>query len=192
MTRLNQKASAIKKFNQNTHKFNKKRAALKIQQQFRIHITKQRKSFVNSLHNDLTKLIEGKKVEINTHEALRLFDLSELVTILLKEIDTTLHGKQVNLQVGEQFYELNDSTRLRLNNLINGQLVQEDEQLSSDNELIFNIRELANINIFIVPQKHLYNRKNGSFFPYYNNTKFDFSRYKIFHNENEANYEDTC
>ena len=97
---------------------------------------------MNSLHNDLTKLIEGKKVEINTHEALRLFDVSELVTILLKEIDTTLHGKQVNLQVGEQFYALNDITRLRLNNLIHGQLVKEDEQLSSDNELIFNIQAL--------------------------------------------------
>jgi hypothetical protein len=53
-------------------------------------------------------LIEGKKVEINTHEALRLFELRKLVTILLKAIDTTLHGKQVNLQVGKQFYALND------------------------------------------------------------------------------------
>ena len=45
----------------------------------------------------------------------------------------------MNLQVGEQFYALNDITRLRLNNLINGQLVQEDEQMRSDNELILNI-----------------------------------------------------
>ena len=98
----------------------------------------------------------------------------------------------MNLQVGEQFYALNDITRLRLNNLINGQLVQEDEQMSSDNELILNIWDLENINIFIVPQKHSYKRNNGSFFPYYNNTKFDLSRYQIFHNDNEANYEDTC
>ena len=62
-------------------------AALKIQQQFRIHITKQRNCFVNSLHNNLKTLKEGKKIEINTHEGLQLFELRELVTILLKAID---------------------------------------------------------------------------------------------------------
>ena len=169
-----QKALELKRLEEQQGKIrqlHQRRAALKIQQQYRIHVTKQRNSFIISLHNKLTNLTEGKKIEINTHEALRLFELRELVSVLLKEIDTTLHGKQVNLQVGEQFYALNDITRLRLNNLINGQLVQEDVQMSSDNELILNIRDLENINIFIVPQKHLYKRNNGSFFPFYNNTK---------------------
>ena len=77
-----QKALELKRLEEQQGKIrqlHQRRAALKIQQQYRIHVTKQRNSFIISLYNKLSNLTKGKKIEINTHEALRLFELRELV-----------------------------------------------------------------------------------------------------------------
>ena len=91
---------------------------------------------------DLQHLTEGNRVNIDTHQALRLFNLESLIKIVLHNIDKSLHRKQINLQIGDQYYALNDMTRLRLLDLINGQIVEEQEHMNSDTELVYKLRAL--------------------------------------------------
>jgi len=96
------------------------------------------------------------------------------------------------VRVGQTYYTLNDKTKVRLNQFINRQLITTSETTKSDEEVMSNIEVVEYIIVRRLPETHTYEIQDGAFFPYYHNTHYDFSRYGIYRNGDEADYEDNC
>ena len=71
-------------------------------------------------------------------------------------------------------------------------IIRVNNTTNNNNTIFLLIIYKNDIEVYLVPQKHSKRRKNGSFFPYYNNTIFDLAHFQIFCNEKKASYKDTC
>lgn len=93
----------------------------------------------------------------------------------------------------ETYYALNDFTRIRIAQLIleRGAEVIAGNQ-SSDDQLIYSLRNLDRVFIQHVPASHRRNRHAGAFFKYTNQTIINLTPYGIWNEFKVENYDDTC
>ena len=100
------------------------------------------------------------------------------------------------IKINDVYYTLNDATKLRLQELVNHQLITQHATTESDGHLSYEIT-VAHFMVLTrqpdEPEEGGYAFiDEGAFFPYYHKTHFDFSRYQIFKNGSTANYDDNC
>jgi len=97
-----------------------------------------------------------------------------------------------SLKVGDLYYTLNDLTKVRLNEYITNNLIASAQTTESDEEVVNNLQFVEYFDMVRIDRKHFYEPHHAAFFPYYHNTHFDFSRYAIYKNSQDANYETNC
>lgn len=96
------------------------------------------------------------------------------------------------IQIGNQFYTLNDKTRVRLRDLIENDLIVTENTIESDGLIVQHITQIRSMTIAPVEEFHQYALDNAAFFKYIHNTHYDLSRYQIFNSIDAKNYEDNC
>ena len=105
-------------------------------------------------------------------------------------------AKQKNrytMKVADKYYVINDATRNRLRNLVENDLIVDEEATESDVQLAQYIHDARKLSLAPVPKpNNAYAFLEGAFFKYFHNTHFDLTRYAIFRNQDEANYDDNC
>jgi hypothetical protein len=109
---------------------------------------------------------------------------------LLKLI--TSRNEPYTVRIGNNYYALNDNTRNRLSKLIQKDMIIVEEETKSDGEIITSIRKQSNIEFIPYEKKHKNNKDNGAFFKYVNLTDIDLTRYGIYKQIDNQNYNDTC
>ena len=96
------------------------------------------------------------------------------------------------IQAGNQFYALNDRTRVRLRDMLVNQMVQTDASNKSDENFIVALNEARTLNISPHTDVNEYAITEGEFFKWTHKTHYDFSRYGIFTSVDPENYQDNC
>lgn len=97
-----------------------------------------------------------------------------------------------NIQVGNQYYVLNDKTRVRLRDLILNQLIATEQSTESDKDLIVKIHDIKTLTISPQLDTNQYLMTEGEFFRWTHTTHYDFSRYGIFKQVDQKNYDENC
>ena len=146
------------------------------------------------IKNDLEKLNKNEIKKVNV----------DLTKINLKTLTTTLASISdrrelyMYLTTSKRYYALNDRT---LSLLMKGDLdmtatySKDDEAPAiedSDAEFVKIANVETNVEIFPVTRDDSKTRDGGAFFPYLNNTQFDFKKYGIFDNVDKHNYKHNC
>ena len=97
------------------------------------------------------------------------------------------------MKVADKHYVINDKVRKQLKGLVESDLIDYDEMTASDAVISSTIKNTKKLEVSpIVKPANAYAFLEGAFFKWFNNTEFDLSRYAIFRNQEEANYEDNC
>ncbi len=97
------------------------------------------------------------------------------------------------MKVADKYYVINDATRNRLKNLVERDLIVDEEATESEAEVVQQIQEAGKLSLAPVPKpNNAYAFLEGAFFKYFHNTHFDLTRYAIFANQEQANYDDNC
>ena len=97
-----------------------------------------------------------------------------------------------SVNVGNQFYILNDNTRMRFRDLIENNLVVEEGASQSDEQWFTWVNQVGTIQIQPVQENQGYAFLNGAFFKWTNKTHYDFSRYGIYDEVVPENYTNNC
>jgi hypothetical protein len=177
----------IKKVNKNVNKYNK-------------IIEKQ---INNEIKAKLETTKKGDKFDIPLSQKNNLREIAIIIDSFTRYITNDEHVI-ISLNVGGQYpiyYTFNTRNRDRLRNIIEkilttGTIIAGTS--GSDIEIINRTRNALSMGVQIVKvgrvkkNGKLKTKPAGGFFPYYHNTKFDFTRYQIFKNEKQADYYDNC
>jgi hypothetical protein len=180
----------IKKVNKDIEKFNKQID----------------KKIVKELKTKIETTKPGQSFRITLSENNNLRDLYSAIESFTKYIT---RDEQVIIEIytsesqdaTPSYYTFNDRNRDRLREIVEESLsysVGTGRYTGSDVETIEVISIAKYINVKIVPvgrKKKNGDKKTkprGGFFPYYHKTKFDFTKYQIFKDDTEADYEDNC
>lgn len=144
-----------------------------------------------------TNFIKDLNTKFTTQNAFRVYMGKNFISAqdILKQI-TRQAGKWL-VKVGDKYYTLNDTTKQRLNNLIQegqtivgGQYVQ--GSTPSDSEFMEEYEDFEYIELEKIVPMNVYQMANGAFFQYTHLTKFNLSRYGVFKTIQAENYKDTC
>ena len=176
---ISMSSNTLNKNTKNNEKNNKDKITKQSENTYRITIKEQ-------LEKLKTKSIQNVKVDltkINIKElATDLGQVSNDIKIYMKLLTTN------------RYYALNDRT---INLLLKGNIdmsaaVGSEEQAISvsDGEVVALIDKEKEVEIFVVEKNKT--RQGGAFFPYINNTIFDFDKYGIFKNVDRNNYKHNC
>lgn len=152
----------------------------------------ERKLKTNYINNVLLKkltLSKGQKTTLDLSDVYQKIDIKTL----LKNIVKKSIGQKFVISIGGNNYTLSDNNRDRILKLIMNDLVWTEEFTQSDGALVQELNYADSITIQNLADKHKNKKSNGAFFKYHHTIdNVDFSRYGIYHNDNEANYDDTC
>lgn len=176
----------INKINKDINKFNKQNE----------------KQIFKELKQKLDIAQPGTFLTIPLSRTNNLEDIYTIIQAFTKYISST-QQIVIGLYVGGDtpliYYTFNTRNRDRLRDIIKAHLTTgEITGSGSDAELITYTQTATSIQIrFETVGRKLKNGKaktkpRGGFFPYYHNTKFDFTEYQIFKNEEQADYDDNC
>jgi hypothetical protein len=135
----------------------------------------------------------GGSAIIDLNDMRRFFGINQFMRILIENIDR-FYGStnaQIVLRVNDINYTLNDNTRNKLLNFVDNYLITEEVEMNSDSQLIQNITQAETIQIINKTRPATNRRQRGAFFPFYNKTDFDLSRYGVFY-QDEEDYSDNC
>lgn len=124
------------------------------------------------------------------------YKIDELKTIqlIIKLVSKILkNGEHVTIKAGNTHYTLNNNTKDKLLESIKNQIKQGEESMESDAQIVYAIQEVGSITVSVNLIKNFgKTKKGGAYFSYYNKTSLDLSRYQIFNNNKNANYDDNC
>ena len=159
----------------------------------RIKLTKKNITNIkSSLSREFLKLKQGKSsIKINLIPVHNFYNLKDFINDLLVRLDKYIPDKKLLLEINGVSYALGRNNRQRLVDLINNNMIQTQESTESDGLIVQEINVAEDMKISILedtinnPDWFTYQRPTGGFFKYYNATKYDFSRYGIYKNENE-------
>jgi hypothetical protein len=142
----------------------------------------------NTLSKSLT-LAKGQKITLTLADVYEKIDINTL----LKNIIKKSMGQKYVITVGNTNYTVSDSNREKLLKLIMEDLVITEEYTMSDGSLVQELNEAPYLTIENLADKHKNIKSNGAFFKY-NHTldTVDFSRYAVYHTNQQAKYDDTC
>ena len=166
-----------------------------------------------AIANQLGHLIELGDVDeitLNMDQYRQDFTLEEILNrIILAVINDENQGNYYTLQIGNNYYTLNDNVRNRLITMVRKDLIIDEEQ-GSDGVLLQEIKDADEIIVKRWEGNNEYTTPNGAFFKYKNMTNMDFKKYGIFTNhgewirtskretgvkdkmEHKSNYKDNC
>lgn len=170
-----------------------------LEKQQKQNIVKQSK-YLNTLNNKITNISNGKITEFNVDiTKKRVGNIFDFTNKLIELIKKRHINKQLVINVGNLYYTLNENTINTLSNTITGYIVGEyvANEANSDAEFVqYLVDGISNFKI-ISPDTSLfkpkYAKKQGAFFKYHHNTKYDLTRYQIFNTDNEeVDYSDAC
>lgn len=98
----------------------------------------------------------------------------------IKSILRTLQVKKLILKINNNYITINENNINNLTDLINNKYFERtNNQSYSDEFLKIALNEITNISIIKYKNTKKYN-KSGLFFPYYNNSGYDLSKYQIY------------
>lgn len=140
-----------------------------------------------SMSNQLAKLAKNpnETIAIDISKLHRGYSLKNLLNDLLERINKYLPTSKLFLEVNNLKYALGLNNRQRLIDLINNNLVTTELTTESDTELTQTINMADTIYISVLNDSNIYKSNYGGFFPYYNKTHFDFTKYGIYSSEEE-------
>jgi len=166
-----------------------------------------------TIANQLGHLIELGDVDeitLNMEQYRQDFTLEEILNrIVLAVINDENQENYYTLQIGNNYYTLNDNVRNRLITMVRRDLIIDEEQ-GSDGVLLQEIKDADEIIVKRWEGNNEYTTPNGAFFKYKNMTNMDFKKYGIFTNhgewirtskretgvkdkmEHKSNYKDNC
>lgn len=127
-----------------------------------------------------------------THIPLREIDTSVGLAEIIKKLNS--YNNKLTLKIGETYYVLSDTTRVRLLQAIQNEVVVVDEYYKeSDVEFILSYKYLTGdleIAEFVETNQNVNN--GGGFFPYTHNTHFDLKRYGLYKTGEPQDHSDCC
>ena len=147
------------------------------------------KAYKKTLSKQLT-ISKGNSVVLDLYD---IYAKNISIKQLMKTIVKKSLGQRYVVEIGNTYYTINDETRNRLFDLIKKDLVYTEEFTESDGMLVQVLQYADTLLIKNLDDTHKYKKSNGAFFKYHHNLdKVDFTRYGVFRNDKEANYNDTC
>ena len=153
---------------------------------------------VYSRLQDLIDLQDVDEITINMADYRPQFTLEEILNRIVLAYINEDDGAYYTIQVGENYYTLNDTVRNRLITMVKRDLII-DEQEGSDGILLQEIKDAETITIRRWERTNDYETPDGAFFKYKNITEMDFSKYGVFNKHGEwsdkkfqSYYEDNC
>ena len=161
---------------------------------------KQKNAYVKSLIKDLSKINDN---ELKTTDIdLSKVNIKEAVTLVKQNIESKKLAVKLD---NNKKYFLNDNTidKLQKGLIDENAEINNNEIVDSDQELKNIVGTVKRITIETVepdPSKDkrykitgkTNTKREGAFFKFLNNTKFDFSKYGIFNEVDARNYDDNC
>ena len=161
---------------------------------------KQKNAYVKSLIKDLSKINDN---ELKTTDIdLSKVNIKEAVTLVKQNIESKKLAVKLD---NNKKYFLNDNTidKLQKGLIDENAEINNNEIVDSDQELKNIVGTVKRITIETVepdPSKDkrykitgkTNTKREGAFFKFLNNTKFDFSKYGIFKEVDARNYDDNC
>lgn len=96
------------------------------------------------------------------------------------------------ISAGGRYYVLNDNTRVRFRELVEGDLVIDEVTNESDGLWNTWVNQIGEINVAPFEGNNQYQMLEGAFFKWTHTTNFDFSRYGIFEDVAPEDYNDNC
>lgn len=126
-----------------------------------------------------TKLIEFMNNVRNTNQSKQLTLPSKDFRVILETIKE-IPGFNILIGIGGEVYTLNQDFKNNIEKIINEET--EEEQYSSGQEIIAQVRNNEDMIIEYRKKSHIRNARHGAFFQYYNNTIIDLTRYGIYKN----------
>lgn len=135
---------------------------------------------INKQFIRLLETLELDEITLNMQEYREYFTLEEILNrIILAVINDKSSGYYYTLQIGNNYYTLNDNVRNRLITMVKRNLII-DEEKGSDGVLLQEVQDANEIIIKRWEKSNKYETQTGSFFKYQNITNMDFSRYGVF------------
>ena len=117
------------------------------------------------------------------------------VNNILNDISNTIRSEdRMGLVVGSRRYALTSNSIPRLNRLISGGLLEDEEQKGSDDIITTDIQDVDFFTLEKIIRTGINTKRDkkqaGGYFPYYNKTNIDLSDYGIYKTDEEANEKD--
>ena len=117
------------------------------------------------------------------------------VNTILGDISNTIRPEdRMMLVVGDRRYALTQASIPRLNRLISGELLEDEDQKESDDIITTDIQDVDFFRLDKIRRVGINKKRDkkqaGGFFPYYNKTNIDLSDYGIYKTDAEANEKD--
>jgi len=157
-----------------------------------------RKEVITKARSDMSRKLSklakdpSKGLNIDLTPLHKGYSLKGFIEDLLQRVDKYLPNEKLLLEVNGVNYALGRQTRQKLVELINSNMVIEGvEGEGSDVEFFVELQDAREMKITPlsseVKSNDWFQRTNptGGFFPYYNKTKYDFSRYGVFNDEEQ-------
>lgn len=142
------------------------------------------KQIQTTLDNNLRNIGDGFTFDLT--EVHNSYGIESFLKYLIERIDAiNPEGKYV-LTMGDHSYTMSSQNRRRLLDRLINQIVVEERLVGSDSELIQNIRVYNSFRLEPLTFTNQRNRNGGEFFPYHNKTKFDFSKYGVFKEDDKG------
>ena len=152
-------------------------------------LKKEKITYLNKLSRQIT-LKKGDSITLNLYD---IYAKNIGLSLLLKNIVKKSIGQKYVIQIGSTYYTLNDKTRDQILQLIMKDLIWTEEFTESDGRIVQLLQYEEYLTISNRIDKHKNKKSNGAFFKYHHNLdKLDFTRYGIYNNDKQTNYEDTC
>ena len=146
---------------------------------------------IHNIMNYLDRKINNIVLNKSQAETINL-DKSGGLQKTLEKITQKLTGiSGILIKSGGKIWTLHHET---LSRIINGMINQQYET-KSDDEIVQHVEHIGHLEIMKVERddvKTFYKHNKGAFFPYYNKTDFDLSKYGIYEDFQESNSEENC
>lgn len=135
-----------------------------------------------NISNQLLRLSKNPniRVAIDITRLHQGYSLKKLLNDLMQRIDRYLPNNKLYLEVNNIKYSLGNANKMRLNELVSNNLVRTELTTDSDVGITYAINEADTIYISILNDANTYQNNNGGFFPYYNKTDYNLTRYGIY------------
>lgn len=140
-----------------------------------------------NMSNQLSLLArnQDRELALDISKLHQNYGLKNLLNDLLVRINKYLPNQKLLLRVNGVQYALGMRNRQRLVDLVNQNLVIDETQTGSDANVVHQINVADTVYISVINNAHVRQNNHGGFFPYYNNTHFDFTKYAIYQNEDQ-------
>jgi hypothetical protein len=163
-------------------------------------ITKEiKKNNVKMINDFKQKIIALQDNETKTFKLPEKNNLEVLKSFIEAIIENIPTNKNVVIVVNGIGYTINDTTRYRLfNSILSGLTTMTTFGYGSDAQIIESMKDAKSFDVRVYSTtKYLKNgnkktKQASGFFHYYNKTKIDLTRYQIFKNKDESNYNENC